>query len=65
MLHGYRFAIIFLVVCILHDVYYQVVTGFTFWYVAAVFYYIMRYNELRHFYIKDPEERKKDEEQSS
>ena len=54
MLHGYRFAIIFLVACILHDVYYEVVTGFTFGYVAAV-----------HFYIKDPEERKKDEEQSS
>jgi hypothetical protein len=65
MIHGYRFAIIFLIACILHDLFYEVVTGFTFGYVAAVFYYIMRYNELRHFYVEDHEKGEDDEGLSS
>lgn len=60
MLHGYRFAIFFLVACIFHDVYYEVVTGFTFGYVAALFYYVMRYSELMHFYKENNQGEKND-----
>ena len=38
----YYFWIIFLVVCILHDLFYNVVTGFTFGYFFALFYMIAR-----------------------
>ena len=59
MLHGYRFAIIFLVACIFHDLFYESVTGFTFGYVMALFYYIMRYKDLQHFYVEDDEKPEK------
>ena len=63
MIHGYRFAMIFLVACVFYDLYNDAVTGFTFGYLAALFYYIMRYNDLRHFYTEDPEEERKDNEE--
>ena len=42
----YYFAIIFLVACILFDVMQATVTGFTFGYVAALFYFIARTREV-------------------
>ncbi len=38
----YYFSIIFLIACILHDLYYDVVTGFTFGYFFALFYMVAR-----------------------
>ena len=38
----YYFWIIFLVACIFHDLWYDVVTGFTFGYFFALFYMIAR-----------------------
>ena len=63
MLHGYKFAIIFLVACVFYDLYNDAVTGFTFGYLAALFYYISRYNDLRHFYVEDSEQERKDDEE--
>ena len=39
---GYYFAIIFLVACVLHDVFNDTVTGFTFGFFFAIFYFINR-----------------------
>jgi len=39
---GYYFAVIFLVACILYDLVASSVTGFTFGYVFALFYFIYR-----------------------
>tara|TARA_R110000824_G_scaffold317330_1_gene504545 strand:- start:6350 stop:6517 length:168 start_codon:yes stop_codon:yes gene_type:complete len=54
---------IFLVACVFYDLYNEAVTGFTFGYLAALCYYIMRYNDLRHFYTEGPEEERKDNEE--
>tara|TARA_R100001079_G_C4364219_1_gene116332 strand:+ start:35 stop:232 length:198 start_codon:yes stop_codon:yes gene_type:complete len=39
---GYYFAIIFLVACVLYDVFNDTVTGFTFGFFFAIFYFINR-----------------------
>lgn len=39
---GYYFAVIFLVACILFDVSTKAVTGFTFGYIFALFYFLYR-----------------------
>jgi hypothetical protein len=42
---GYYFALIFLVACILYDITLDTVTGFTFGYVFALFYFLYRTKE--------------------
>lgn len=46
MVSFYYFWNIFLVTCIFHDLYYDVVTGFTFGYFAALIYMIARTREV-------------------
>jgi len=50
MLNGYRIAIFFLVAVILFDIFSGTVSGFTFGYAGALFYYTMRYREIQDFY---------------
>ena len=50
MLNGYRIAIFLLVAAILFDVFSDTVSGFTFGYAGALFYYTMRYREVQDFY---------------
>lgn len=41
----YYFWIIFLIACIFHDLYFESITGFTFGYVFALFYFTTRAHE--------------------
>tara|TARA_Y100001963_G_C6462201_1_gene300662 strand:- start:3 stop:179 length:177 start_codon:yes stop_codon:yes gene_type:complete len=43
---GYYFAIIFLVSCVLYDVFNDTVSGFTFGFFFAIFYFINRAREV-------------------
>ena len=45
---GYYFAIIFLVACVLYDVISSSITGFTFGYAFAIFYFIQRAKTVYH-----------------
>tara|TARA_A100001515_G_scaffold144429_1_gene148436 strand:- start:666 stop:863 length:198 start_codon:yes stop_codon:yes gene_type:complete len=44
---GYYFAIIFLVSCVLYDVFSDTITGFTFGFFLAIFYFVNRAREVR------------------
>ncbi len=44
---GYYFAIIFLIACILYDITLDTITGFTFGYVFALFYFLYRAKEAQ------------------
>ena len=43
---GYYFAIIFLVACVLYDVFSDTISGFTFGFFFAIFYFINRAREV-------------------
>ena len=51
-LGGYYFAVIFLTACILHDILIAEVTGFTFGFAFAIFYFIARLRDA-HQLVED------------